>query len=77
MKRSSGMGIEMPKWVITTKTKKKIWSIKQNKFINELKVECLFDSSVEANEKLKDLDFGYVVEKVSHYLDIENEYVNF
>lgn len=72
MKYSEGMGIEMPKWVITTQSNKKFFNPKLNKFVKELVEQCAFDTPVEANNALKQLDFGYVVKPAKLYQDIEN-----
>ncbi|PAD70663.1 hypothetical protein CHH83_02335 [Bacillus sp. 7586-K] len=69
MDYSSGMGIEIPQWVITTNSAKKFWNVKHRNFTNTLTEECLFQSKEEASEKLKDLDFGYKVKKVKKYMD--------
>lgn len=66
---SGGMGIEIPQWVITTKSAKRFWDIKDGKFTNELTEYCLFDSPTKANDKIKDLDVGYVVKTARKYID--------
>jgi hypothetical protein len=68
----SGMGIELPQWVITTKSGKRFWELEQNNFTKEITEQCLFSSPDAANEKLKDLDVGYVVKTVRVYKDLNN-----
>lgn len=68
----SGMGIEFPRWVITTKSAKRFWDLEKNNFTNELTEKCLFQSPETASEKLKDLDFGYVVKTARVYKDLNN-----
>lgn len=72
MEYSKGMGVEIPLWVITTQSGKKFWNIKEGKLMSKLTDQCLFDSSREANEKLKDLDFGYTVKRARKYIDSQN-----
>lgn len=75
MNRSNGMGIEMPKWVITTRSNSKFYNVKSGKFEKDVSEKCLFDSPIDANEKLKDLDFGFVVKSARHYFDMENSHI--
>ena len=72
MEYSNGMGIEMPKWVITTQSNKKFFNPKENRFVKELVEQCAFDTPDEANNALKQLDFGYVVKSARLYKDLEN-----
>lgn len=69
MEYSNGMGIEIPQWVITNKSAKRFWGIKGGKFTNELTEDCLFDSPLKANDKLKDLDVGYIIKTARKYID--------
>lgn len=69
MNYSEGMGIELPVWVIQSKSGKKTFNIKLNKFQRELTEDCLFSTPEDANDKLKMLDFGYVVNRKRHYID--------
>lgn len=64
-----GMGIELPIWVITSKSKSKFFNIKSNRFDKDVSESCLFYSSIEAERQLSLLDFGYVVKKGRHYQD--------
>lgn len=76
MNYSDGMGIEIPQWVITTSSAKKFWNVKTNRFINTLTEECLYQSKEAANEKLKDLDYGYKVKKIRKYIDSNGNRIN-
>ncbi|MGG3890306.1 hypothetical protein [Metabacillus fastidiosus] len=69
MNYSNGMGIEIPQYVITTKSAAKFWNIKEDKFVKQLTEDCLFGTPALANDKLKDLDFGYVVKTARKYTD--------
>lgn len=75
MEYSEGMGIELPKWVITTASNKKFLNRKNSAFTKELSEECIFDDPTAANDFLKHLDFGYVVKTVRYYIDKENTYI--
>lgn len=72
MEYSSGMGIEMPVWVIQSKSGKKTYNVKLGKFQKELTTDCIFDLPTDAEDKLKMLDFGYVVNQKRHYRDMDN-----
>lgn len=65
----SGMGIELPQLVITTKSGKRFWDLERNNFTKDATESCLFSSLDAANEKLKDMDAGYVVKAVRVYRD--------
>ena len=73
MDYGNGMGFEIPQWVITTKSARKFWSVKENKFTKEVSEDCLFGSFEEANKKLKDLDVGYIVKKARVYMDASHK----
>ena len=72
MEYSSGMGIETPIWVITTKSNKKFYNPKEDIFVKEAVEDCGFDTLAEANNALNQLDFGYVVKPARLYRDSEN-----
>ena len=72
MNYSQGVGIELPKWVITTQSNRKFFNREENKFVKELVEQCAFDTPQEANNALKQLDFGYVVKSARLYKDISN-----
>lgn len=75
MKYSDGMGVELPKWFITTKSNKKFFNHKLNKFENDLLEDCLFDTPLEAQNHLKKLDFGYVVKPAKLFIDLNNKVI--
>lgn len=72
MEYNDGLGIELNKWVITTKSNNKFFNLKENMFVNELTENCSFDTPNEANSFLKKLDFGYIVKSARLYKDMEN-----
>lgn len=76
MDYSNGMGFEIQQWVITTRSAKRFWSVKENKFINDVTEDCLFGSSNAANKKLNDLDVGYIVKKVRVYMDASTKRIS-
>lgn len=72
MNNSQGMGIELPVWIITTKSNKKFFNKRENEFVSELVEQCAFDTPNDANNALKQLDYGYVVKAARLYRDINN-----
>ena len=64
-----GMGIELPIWVITSKSKSKFFNLKSNRFDKDVSESCLFYSPIEAERQLSLLDYGYVLKKGRYYKD--------
>ncbi|WP_150284333.1 hypothetical protein [Rummeliibacillus sp. TYF-LIM-RU47] len=72
MEYSSGMGIEIPVWVIQSANGKRTYNRKTNSFQTEVTEECIFDSPTKAYQDLKLLDYGYVVKSKRYYQDANN-----
>lgn len=64
-----GMGIEIPQWVVASKNNKKVYNRKKKNLVNEPCENCLFDTEEQAEEILKDLDFGLMAKMVRVYHD--------
>ena len=73
----SEMGIELPAWIITTASGLKFWDKESNSITNQLDEDCLFLSKKAAEDKLKDMDFGYVIKNVYKYQDINGVKIRF
>ncbi|MFF2798116.1 hypothetical protein [Lysinibacillus xylanilyticus] len=73
MHYSEGMGIEVPVWVIQSASGKRTLNRKTNKMQREVTKDCVFNDPKEANDKLKMMDYGYVVTTKRHYLDSGND----
>lgn len=72
MEYNNGMGIEIPVWVIQSKNGKRVLNRKTNKFQSEITEDCTFSTPEQANEKLKMMDYGYVIKSKRHYRDLNN-----
>lgn len=72
MEYSNGMGVEIPVWIIQSKSGRCIYNRRTNKLQGSITEDCIFNDPDEAKGKLKMMDFGYVIRRKRHYRDLNN-----